>query len=92
MLSIADADFGDLVWNPELEWWEGSVKLDTPQPFVLYIFSRDEPDRRIADDARNAFRRVAAMEAPVRESNLRKAPANPIRSLTAWRLLALDVA
>src|SRR5580692_3950596 len=66
MLSITDADFGDLVWNPELDWWEGSVKLDSPQPFVLYLFSRDDPDRGISDESRTAFRRLAAMEAPAR--------------------------
>ena len=66
MLSITDADFGDLVWNPELDWWEGSVKLDSPQPFVLYLFSRDDPDRGISDESRAAFLRLAALEAPAR--------------------------
>jgi|HubBroStandDraft_6_1064221.scaffolds.fasta_scaffold147519_2 hypothetical protein len=66
MPSIADPDFGDLVWNPELDWWEGSVKLDSPQPFVLYLFSRDDPDRQITAEARNAFRRVAGMEGTAR--------------------------
>ena len=66
MHSITDADFGDLVWNPDLDWWEGSVKLDSPQPFVLSVFSRDDPDRRISDAARNALRRVARMEAMAR--------------------------
>ena len=66
MHSITDADFGHLVWNPDLDWWEGSVNLDSPQPFVLYLFSRDDPNRGISDDARNAFRRLAAMEAPAR--------------------------
>jgi len=66
MDSISDAEFGDLVWNPELDWWEGSVKLDSPRSFDLYVFSRDAPDRRISDEARFAFRRVAGMETIVR--------------------------
>lgn len=57
-----DADLGELRWNEELKWWEGSVKLESASPFKLYVFSREPAGRLISVEARHAFRRLRSLE------------------------------
>lgn len=56
--TFIDAELGALRWDPELEWWEGSVKLLSAKPFTLYIFSRYSADGAIPAEARQVFRKL----------------------------------
>jgi hypothetical protein len=64
--AMIDPVFGALRWNPDLEWWEGSVKLVSATPFTLYIFARDTAVGEISDEARRAFRTLPQFESECR--------------------------
>jgi hypothetical protein len=64
--TTVDAEIGPLRWNSKLEWWEGSVKLESSEPFTLYVLSRHSPDRQITPEARRAFQRLLQLEAGCR--------------------------
>jgi hypothetical protein len=64
--AMIDSEFGALRWNPDLEWWEGSVKLASAKPFTLYIFARETADGRVSDEARRTFRTLAQFETECR--------------------------
>lgn len=66
--SIKDELLGTLIWNDQLEWWEGKLKLESATPFVLYVFARRDftPDRKITDECRKAIHRIVGSEAEYR--------------------------
>ena len=51
----------DVTWDPNLEWWQGTILLESSQPFQLYVFARSE-DRRITEAARRTIERLASSE------------------------------
>ena len=51
----------DVTWNPDLEWWEGKILLESDQPFQLYVVARSE-DRRITEAARHTLERLTTLE------------------------------
>lgn len=60
--TFIDSELGALRWDPELEWWEGSVKLLSAKPFTLYIFSRYSADGAIPAEARQVSRKLSQLE------------------------------
>jgi hypothetical protein len=62
--SMNDAELGDLTWNEQLEWWEGSIRMTSPKEFELFVLARSSlvADRSITADARAAIARIRTAE------------------------------
>lgn len=66
-MQIIDNEFGQLIWNSGFDWWEGSIRPSSSDPFVLYIFSRDSPDKIITNEARAALAKLRNLESVCRD-------------------------
>jgi len=61
-MSRIDSDLGPLTWNAELDWWEGTIRLSSPELFRLYVFARSTPEQTITNDAHSAIRCLRTLE------------------------------
>ena len=60
--TVEDETLGTLIWDSQLEWWEGRQEITPGQTISVTVSSDDAPLDIVLEQARQLFRRVQAAE------------------------------
>ncbi len=69
---LDDPLFGQLQWDPETDWWEGSVPTANGESFNLSVQPRSPVDRSITEKTRGIYRQHCRELDHIREEALRE--------------------
>jgi hypothetical protein len=61
-VQLSHPELGQLVFDAEIGWWEGSVTLPSNAKFLLYVHTPAEGDSSITNAALVAFEKMKASE------------------------------
>lgn len=68
--TVEDEILGTLIWDSQLEWWEGRQEITPGQTISVTVSADDVPLDTVLEQARQLFRRIQAAEPMFRRSTV----------------------